>query len=146
MAVLRRAFVAASVLWALALPLATWIASRPHPTVPLYAVALAVYGTGSLVCHQLHARSFQLWTAQMPVCARCTGIYLGGALAAIATSVGRYASARTPSRAVVLAAALPTAATLLYEWSTGATPSNVVRAAAGLPLGVVVAWIVARSG
>jgi uncharacterized membrane protein len=154
--ILRRAFVAASLLWTAALPLATWVASRPHPTVPGYAFALAVYGVGSLICHQLPARSFRLWTAQMPVCARCAGIYLGAAVTAIVTAPLRRHDAsrhsaglgarRFRARVIVIAAALPTAATLLYEWTTGHPPSNIVRALAGLPIGAATAWIVARSG
>jgi hypothetical protein len=73
---------AAAVGWAAALPLAAWMVARPG-TSPLYAFALAVYGVGGLVCHQLPERSFHPWSAQMPVCARCAGIYIGGAIAAI---------------------------------------------------------------
>jgi uncharacterized membrane protein len=152
---LRRAFVAASLGWTAALPLATWFASRPANALPGYAFALTVYGIGALICHQRPERSFWMWSAQMPVCARCAGIYLGaavvGAAATIAAPRGPW-DRTTPVRdarrlrALFLAAALPTAATLVFEWTTGQTPSNVVRAAAGLPLGGVVAWIVARSG
>ena len=152
--VLRRAFVAASVVWTAVLPLATWFASRPHASMPGYAFALTAYGIGSLICHQRPERSFWLWAAQMPVCARCVGIYVGAAVvgvAAAATGRGRQDALMAfrdngRLRAIVVAAALPTAATLVFEWTTGHTPSNVVRAFAGLPLGCVVAWIVARSG
>ena len=56
--------------------------SRPRASAAGAAFVLAVYGIGSLVCHQLPARSFHLWSAQMPVCARCAGIYFGAAVAA----------------------------------------------------------------
>jgi uncharacterized membrane protein len=46
-------------------------------------MVVAVYAIGSFVCHQLPERSWRLWTAQMPVCARCTGIYFGAAIAAL---------------------------------------------------------------
>jgi uncharacterized membrane protein len=124
---------------------------------------VATYGVGSLVCHQLPARSYRLWNAQMPVCARCAGIYFGAALAAMIhgargfqPSVNGGAVLRSPERLALLgasltvhrtrvalaAAALPTAATLVYEWTTGITPSNAVRFAAGIPIGLVVAWLV----
>ena len=45
---------------------------------------LSVYGLGSLLCHQLPERSYHLWAAQMPVCARCAGIYFGAACGALA--------------------------------------------------------------
>ncbi len=66
------------------LPLAPYLASRPHASPAGTVVIVAVYGIGSLICHQLPERSFRLWTAQMPVCARCAGIYFGVAIAAIA--------------------------------------------------------------
>jgi hypothetical protein len=154
MIVLRRAFIAASLAWTATLPLATWLASRAHNNVAAYAFTLGIYGIGSLVCHQLPARSFQLWGAQMPVCARCTGIYLGGAVVAAVAAVSRRLSPRADpdgarrrrDRFVVMAAALPTAATLVFEWTTGQTPAGTTRAVAGLPLGAAVSWIVARSG
>jgi uncharacterized membrane protein len=152
---LRRAFVAASLIWTAALPLATWCASRPHASLPSYAFALSVYGIGSLICHQRPERSYWMWSAQLPVCARCVGIYLGAAVVGVASvavdgsGLQRFSRAGHDTRrlrALVVAAALPTAATLLFEWTTGRTPSNPVRAFAGFPLGAVVAWIVARSG
>src|SRR4030095_15526888 len=69
--VLRPAFIASSVVWAWLLPLAPFVAARPHE-VPLGGVFLyAVYIVGSGICHQLPERSFHLWGPQMPVCARC---------------------------------------------------------------------------
>jgi uncharacterized membrane protein len=154
---LRRAFRVAAVSWAIALPLAAWVASRPHASSAVSAMTIAIYGVGSIVCHQLPERSFHLWSAQLPVCARCTGIYLGAALAAIRSAgasrsrsgaVGREALAgRLPSgvhgaRTIVIVALIPSLATLVYEWTTGEVPSNWIRFAAGLPLGVVVSWLV----
>lgn len=156
--VLRRAFVAAALAWAALLVAVPFIASRAHATSPGTLMVVAVYGIGSLVCHQLPERSWRLWTAQMPVCARCTGIYLGAAVAAVIqgargfqTSVTRGFARRSPQRLalrvgsarVLLAlAALPSLATLVYEWTTGVMPSNALRFAAGIPIGVVVAWLI----
>lgn len=36
---------------------------------------------GYAVCHQIEARSFFIYKMQSPLCARCTGMYLGGLLA-----------------------------------------------------------------
>jgi hypothetical protein len=86
-AALRPAFVAATVTWALLLPLVPFVASRPHATPIGAALLIAVYAIGGVICHQLPERSYHLWTAQMPVCARCAGIYAGAAMAAIVAGV-----------------------------------------------------------
>jgi hypothetical protein len=88
------------------------------------------------------------------VCARCTGIYAGAALAALAAAawkkdrpvqrrsvIPRIPNPESRITAVSLAA-LPTALTLAYEWTTGVTPANGIRAAAGIVLGAVIAWLV----
>jgi uncharacterized membrane protein len=147
---LRWAFALAAIGWACALPLATWTASAPHPLLIPYAAAFAVYGIGAWICHQRPDRSFQLWATQMPVCARCTGIYVGAALAAIASLLARKASPpRSQSlvrwRVALAVAAAPTLVTLAVEWAGGGTPSNAVRAAAGVPIGAAVAWLVLRA-
>jgi uncharacterized membrane protein len=142
--VLRRAFVAAALVWAALLVAVPFIASRAHATSPGTVLVVAVYGIGSLVCHQLPARSWRLWTAQMPVCARCAGIYGGAAAASVLLLVGRARGSVHTHRAriAVALAALPSLATLVYEWTTGVTPSNALRFAAGIPIGVVVAWLI----
>jgi uncharacterized membrane protein len=148
LSVLRPAFVATSIAWALILPLASWVASASHVTAWSASFVIAVYGVGSLVCHQLPQRSFRLFSAQMPVCARCTGIYVGAAVAAVVSAFGHGRAVpdhRWDSRLVLSVAALPCAITLVAEWTTGVMPSNLVRAAAGLPLGAGVAWLVMTS-
>jgi uncharacterized membrane protein len=148
--ILRRFFVASSIVWALLLPLAPFAASRPAPAIAWYTLALLVYGAGSVVCHQLPERSFSLWSAQWPVCARCTGIYFGAAVAALAAITVRP-KPDTPylgitsrrARLILLAAAVPTAVTLGYEWTTGDMPSHMTRALAGALLGAAITFIVA---
>ena len=148
---LRRAFVAASLTWAALLVLVPFLASRSHASNLDTAIVVAVYGVGSLVCHQLPARSFRLWNTQLPVCARCTGIYVGAAACAAWVAARGRRSGAAPSHIVgagapvarVLAVAgVPTAATLVYEWTTGDMPSNALRFVAGIPLGIVVVWLV----
>ena len=153
---LRRAFVGASVTWLLALPLATFASSRPYSPTPVYLLSFGTYLVGSLLCHQRPERSFFLWGSQMPVCARCTGIYAGAAIAALALPVvARLKPSRLRSHAkrasfgalhearmLLILSIVPAAATLGYEWTTGNTPANWIRAVSGLPIGAVVAWIV----
>jgi hypothetical protein len=94
---LRDAFVAASVAWVLLLVVAPYLASRAHASTSSSALLFVVYGLGSLVCHQLPERSYHLWTAQMPVCARCAGIYLGALFGAVGARLIAASSDR-PSR------------------------------------------------
>jgi hypothetical protein len=158
---LQPAFVAASVVWAALLLLAPFAASRPHASEVGTALVVVVYGIGSLLCHQLPERSYRAWSAQMPVCARCAGIYLGAAIAAVVAAKtqapldgwptrerglygGRRFSSANGARVALLAAAAPTLATLAYEWTTGHMPAHGIRAAAGVPLGAVAAWLVTR--
>lgn len=130
--------------WAASLPLATAAVSGAQATPGPYLFAMAIYLIGGAICHQRDERSFHLWARQLPVCARCTGIYVGAALAAIALSVPalRRHGPRHHRRAVLIWAALPAAASLVYEWTTGITPGNGLRAATGVLLGAAVASLV----
>jgi len=162
MKILRRAFAAASIGWAAALPIATLVASRPVPSSSAYLFGFAVYVIGSLVCHQRSERSFYLWARQMPVCARCTGIYFGAAFTVLLWPVARWPRSVAPTFAVVarrlqpsvcrspkgiaLLACAPAMATLVYEWTAGVMPSNWIRAATGVWLGAGIALLVAGHG
>ena len=156
--------------WAALLLLAPLVASRPRASEGGAALVLAVYGIGSLLCHQLPARSYRIWSAQMPVCARCAGIYFGAAIAAIlavaplkrrptsgavgahrsggddlyGAVVGRRFSGANGSRMALVMAVVPTLATLVYEWTTGDVPAHWIRTAAGVSIGAVAAWLVVR--
>jgi uncharacterized membrane protein len=118
-------------------------------TAPFMPTAIAgiVYGFGSLICHQLPERSFHLAALQLPVCARCTGIYAGGASGAIVWMSGRKQpdsifQSREGLLWICVVAAVPTAFTVNSEWLGLWTPSNDVRALAGVPLGAVLMMIV----
>jgi uncharacterized membrane protein len=145
---LGRAFLAGSVAWAVMIPLTAFAASRPDAASAVYGFALAVYTVSHVICHQLPARSFHLWGAALPVCARCSGIYFGAAAAAILLAASRFRlraprhGGQVEPRFVLLAALIPTAATLVFEWTTGVMPANWIRALAGVPLGVAVAWAI----
>jgi len=149
---LRDAFIVASLSWGVLLLAATYLAGRAHASMLASALLVSVYGLGSLVCHQLPQRSFHFWSAQMPVCARCAGLYGGavvGALLAALTkrvepigAAERFVRSLRRARLVLGLAAVPTAITLVYEWSTGIMPSHAMRAVAGLPLGFAIAWLV----
>jgi uncharacterized membrane protein len=103
-----------------------------------------VYLLGSVVCHQIPERSFYLAGAQFPVCARCTGLYVGG-LAGLGVWLvyRRRAIATGRARALLLVAALPTLLTLVTADLGWWNPANLVRATLAAPLGLAGAVVVA---
>jgi len=83
---LRDAFIASAIVWAALIVAAPYLAGRAHTSTSASVLILGVYGLGSLICHQLPERSYHLWAEQMPVCARCAGIYFGAACGALAST------------------------------------------------------------
>jgi uncharacterized membrane protein len=83
--------------WAGLVLAAPWLASLGGVGLQLSA---ASYLTGSVVCHQQAARSFHLAGAQLPVCARCTGLYLSGAWGLLFGVVLRALGANEPAAAL----------------------------------------------
>jgi uncharacterized membrane protein len=102
-----------------------------------------VFGIGGLVCHQRPDRSFHVRGTQLPVCARCLGLYLSGAVGALLGWFGRPGVPRR-TRTALFAVAAPTALTVLLEWTGVAAPSNFIRAVAALPLGGLAGWLFVR--
>jgi uncharacterized membrane protein len=117
------------------------------PSLPGWAGAI-VYGVGSLVCHQIPERSFYLSGFQLPVCARCLGIYIGvaagGAFVLMRSRAGEnlFPAASATRRGLAVAAAAPTLVTVALEAAGMWYPSNLTRALAGFPLGGFVAFVV----
>lgn len=145
----------AALLWLIALVAAPYLATHGSGAAAWLASA-GVYLTGAVLCHQQPARTFHAWGAQLPVCARCLGLYAGAALGAATAFAlwGRCSGIRTPRpmpaslrswRTLLLAAAAPTAGTVLFAWLGRATPGNVLRAAAAVPLGAAVSAFVVSS-
>lgn len=140
---LRRAFFAGAIAWAVAQPLAAWTSGTSASTLSR-SLAAGVYWLGGAVCHQHPERSFSAGAVVMPVCARCTGLYAGGALGAMVipfAARGRATPRRT-LRTALLASAVPAAVSILFEWTTGQMPGAWIRALTGLPIGVAVTWVV----
>jgi uncharacterized membrane protein len=149
MKTLRRALVGAATAWSIGVVMAPLVASRPlsQASSAGYAFALLVYAAGSVICHQRPERSFHLLGAQMPVCARCAGIYAGAAVAAIVVwsrAIPRSSRFDRGAGRALLVAALPTAVTVAYEWTSGQAPGNWTRLVSGVPLGAAVAWVLLR--
>jgi uncharacterized membrane protein len=104
-------------------------------------LAAVAYHVGSRICHQRPERSFHIAGTQMPVCARCFGLYAGGAAGlALAWGFGRW-SARAVKSSLVLAA-LPIAVTVGLEWWQILGTSNLFRWLTGVPLGLVAGFAI----
>lgn len=109
-----------------------------------------MFSIGAVICHQLPDRSFFWDGQQLPVCARCTGLYssaAAGLLAWIAIKLARAwrpiaINPRTAVRVLAIAA-LPTAVSFAAGVSGLWDGSNVTRALLAIPLGASAGAIVA---
>ncbi len=144
-------FAVVTVLWLAALVAAPYAAVHAGRRSPAYVAATGVYLVGSVICHQQARRSFHLDTVQLPVCARCLGIY---AAAPVGAWLGLLLTRRRRSpwpvdgqdrrwRGWLIAAAAPTVVTVVTEWVSGVMTPGSLRFAAGLPIGFTVAWFIA---
>lgn len=128
---------------AIALASVVWLILLIATPLAPSSLATLIYAAGSIVCHQIPERSFHLDAFQLPVCARCLGIYAGAAAAASVHAVGLLATDSTrwrslsprAARTVFLVSALPTLLTVGLEWGGVWRGSNAVRAIAGIALG-----------
>lgn len=137
---LPAALAASAVAWAASLAIGPYLVSSGEAP----AASALLYRAGAVVCHQRPDRSFHLAGLPLPVCARCTGLYASGAIAALLAWIGTATEPRR-GRTALLAAALPTAMTVALEWTGVAHFSNATRALASLPLGLAAGWIFVRT-
>jgi len=131
----------------LALTAIIWVALLIlAPALPV-PIAGMLYALGSRICHQRPERSFHLFAVQLPVCARCAGIYGGAAVGLLLTLSASIRERLFPfsPRMLLVAGGLPTMLTLILEWSGAWAGANNVRAAAGVTLGAAVAFVVTRA-
>ncbi len=108
-----------------------------------------VYAVGGVVCHQMPERSFFIDGHQLPVCARCTGLYLSAALGLSGWFALKIAWRGRPiavSPRVALAALLVGAAPTVLSFAAGvlgiADGTNVWRTVLAIPLGASAGAIV----
>jgi uncharacterized membrane protein len=139
MRVLARLLVVASVAWlgaVIAAPFAIQSSSQS-----IRDAAAVVYAAAGFICHQRPERSYWIAGEQLPVCARCTGLYVSAAIGGPIAYVYAMALSSARARMAAVAAGLPTLITWSMEMAGLAHPSNTVRAVAALPLGFAVAWL-----
>jgi uncharacterized membrane protein len=109
-----------------------------------------IFAVGSVICHQLPERSFFFDGRQLPVCARCTGLYLSGVAGlaawwAVKLLRGWRPQTVPPRLAMGLLAivATPTVVSYLSGVFGVWDGSNLTRALLAVPLGVVAGAVVA---
>jgi uncharacterized membrane protein len=128
---------------AIALACLAWLALIIVTPLAEAWLGALMYAVGAVICHQIPERSFHLAGFQLPVCARCVGLYAGASVAASVHVLGgfindsmrwRILSPRT-ARYVFLVSAAPTLLTVGLEWADVWRGTNVTRAIAGIVLG-----------
>jgi uncharacterized membrane protein len=108
------------------------------------STALIYIGSG-YVCHQRPERSFHLGGHKLPVCARCTGLYLAAPFGLAGVMLMRRRGGADDRayrrwRVAMVAAAAPTVISVGIEWIGGpGLSSNISRALTALPLGAALA-------
>lgn len=95
------------------------------------------------MCHQRAERSFSPGGVQMPVCARCTALYIAGAVGTLLAWAGRPRDTRR-FRALLAIALLPMALSVGLEWMGVVLQGNVLRAMSALPAGGMAGWLVVQ--
>jgi uncharacterized membrane protein len=136
--VLAPALTVAAVLWAAVAVAAPLAASSGR----FHWLSFAAYQIGALICHQRPERSFHLAAVQMPVCARCLGLYAGGALGLVLAWAVRRAWPPVAARLILAVTALPIAVSVALEWIGAIETTNLFRAATGLPLGLAAGFLI----
>ena len=113
-------------------------------------VLATIYSFGAVICHQLPERSFFLDGRQLPVCARCTGLYVGAGAGLLAWIAIKLARGRRPgglhprfALRVLAIAALPTTVSYAAGVSGLWDGSNLTRALVAIPLGAIAGAIAA---
>ena len=130
-----------AVMWLLAIVTSPVLLARGQAQIP----TIAAYQIGSLVCHQRPERSFHLAGIQMPVCARCFGLYLAGAVGLVFAWIGRLRLPSHTTKVIMALAAAPIVLTVALEMLGAITTSNVVRLSTGLPLGFAAGLLIVGS-
>ena len=109
-----------------------------------------IYSIGGVICHQRPERSFVWDGQQLPVCARCTGLYLSAAVGLFAWFAVKAARSWRPiaidpriALRVIAVAAVPTAVSVASGAAGAWDGSNVTRALFAIPLGASAGAVVA---
>lgn len=107
------------------------------------ALASTIYKAFSFVCHQIPDRSFHLAGHQFAVCSRCTGLYAGFAVAALAYPLVRsLKTTDTPPRLWLILAAVPLAVDFALGYFSIWENNHLSRFTTGALLGAVAVFYI----
>ncbi len=95
--------------------------------------------TGNKVCHQLDDRSYHFGVRKFPVCARCTGIYIGQLLGIVLYFA--YIPSLKPSLYLCLALAIPMIVDGITQLRSKYESTNNRRLITGLLFGYAIVTI-----
>jgi uncharacterized membrane protein len=105
--------------------------------------AATIYKAFSFLCHQIPERSFHLAGHQFGVCSRCTGLYAGFAVAAVAYPLVRsFKTTNTPPRLWLILAAVPMAIDFALGYFSIWQNNHLSRFITGALLGSVVVFYI----
>lgn len=140
----RRAWLVWGALAALTLGLVALLVVAPLSRAAGWlAVSQAVYLGFQAVCHQLPERSFHVAGFPLAVCARCFGLYAGGAAGVLAYPLVRAVTRRdAPARGWLFAAAAPTCVDFLLGVTGVWANTHLSRFLTALALGAAAAFYV----
>lgn len=106
-------------------------------------LAATIYQTFSHLCHQLPERSFFIEGHPFAVCARCTGIYAGFAVATVLYPVARsLRQTEAPARKWLFIAAAPLAIDFAIEFFGVSHNTHSSRLSTGALLGAVAVFYI----
>lgn len=139
----RQRFITAVVLLPVVLLLFVWLINTP---AGLLGKADAI---GYAVCHRIDLRSFHIGERQLPLCARCSGMYLGAMLCLVLQSILAPRRMGSPPKSVILILGFFVIAFAVDGINSflsifpGApqlyTPNNLLRLLTGTGMGLVIA-------
>ena len=106
-------------------------------------LAATIYQTFSHLCHQLPERSFFIEGQPFAVCARCTGIYAGFAIATVLYPLARsLRQTEAPARKWLFIAAAPLAIDFAIEFSGVSHNTHSSRLSTGALLGAAAVFYI----
>jgi uncharacterized membrane protein len=139
--VFSAAITLAALAWLSILIVSPWALAHGHGRL----IGLIAYEIGGRICHQRPERSFHIADVQMPVCARCFGLYISGALGLSLAWLQRRRLSPMATKVALAVAALPIVASVALEQLGTIAPTNVERMLTALPLGFVAGLVIVGS-